>query len=109
MIASELDLDVCHFDVEEAFVQSKRDEDFFLRLPKGCGSLSDKIMRLNKILYRLKTVSPTKDKAAEEDASRSQINTMCLISSISRHVLLVDCGSSDDFFVLFPAINYSLQ
>ena len=28
-IACELDLDVCHFDVEQAFVQSKLDEDFF--------------------------------------------------------------------------------
>ena len=34
-IACELDLDVCHFDVEQAFVQSKLDEDVFLRLPRG--------------------------------------------------------------------------
>ena len=67
VIACKLDLDVCHFDVEQAFVQSKLDddveqafvyskldEDVFLRLPKGCGSLSDKIVRLNKSLYRLK-------------------------------------------------------
>ena len=38
-IACELDLDVCHFDVEQAFVQPKPDEDVFLRVPKGCGSL----------------------------------------------------------------------
>ena len=34
-ITCELDLDVCHFDVEQAFVQSKLDGDVFLRLPKG--------------------------------------------------------------------------
>ena len=51
MIAFELDLDVCHFDVEQAFVQSKLDEDVFLRLPKGCGSLSGKIVQLSKSLY----------------------------------------------------------
>ena len=39
-IACELDLDVCHFDVEQAFVQSKLDEDVFLRLPRGCDRLS---------------------------------------------------------------------
>ena len=47
-IACELDLDVCHFDVEQAFVQSKLDEDVFLRLPRGCGRLSGKVVQLNK-------------------------------------------------------------
>ena len=36
-IACELDLDPCHFDAEQAFVQSKLDEDAFMRLPRGCG------------------------------------------------------------------------
>ena len=56
-IACELDLDVCHFDVEQDFVQSKLDEDVFLRLLKECGSLPGKIVRLNKSLYRLKQAS----------------------------------------------------
>ena len=56
-IAYELDLDVCHFDVEQAFVQSKLDEDVFLRLPRGCGRLSGKVVRLNKSLYGLKQAS----------------------------------------------------
>ena len=53
-IACEVDLDVCHFDVEQTFVQSKLDEDVFLRLPRGCGRLSGKIVQLNKSLYGLK-------------------------------------------------------
>ena len=53
----ELDLDVCHFYVEQALVQSKLDEDVFLCLPKGCGRLSGKIVRLNKSFYRLKQAS----------------------------------------------------
>ena len=57
VIACELDLDVCHFDVEQAFAQSKLDEDVFLRLPKGCGRLSGKIVRLNKSLDGLKQAS----------------------------------------------------
>ena len=56
-IACELDLDVFHFDVEQAFVQSKVDEDVFLRLPRGYGRLSGKVVRLNKSLYGLKQAS----------------------------------------------------
>ena len=36
-IACECDLDLCHFDVDQALVQSDLEEDVFLRLPKGCG------------------------------------------------------------------------
>ena len=56
-IACELDLDLCHFDVEQACVQSKLDEDVILRLLKECGSLSGKIVRLNQSLYKLKQAS----------------------------------------------------
>ena len=38
VIACECNLDLCHFDVDQAFVQSDL-EDVFLRLPKGCGDL----------------------------------------------------------------------
>ena len=48
---------MCHFDVEQAFVQSKLDEDVSLRLSKGCGSLSGKIVRPNKSLKGLKQAS----------------------------------------------------
>ena len=58
-IAYELDLDLCHFDVDQAFVQSHLDEDVFLRLPKGCAKLSGKVVRLNKRLYGLKHASRT--------------------------------------------------
>ena len=58
-IACECDLDSCHFDVDQAFVQSYLDEDVFLRLPKGCGKLSGQVVRLNKSLYGLKQVSRT--------------------------------------------------
>ena len=33
-IACECDLDLSHFDVDQAFVQSDLEEDVFLRLPK---------------------------------------------------------------------------
>ena len=58
-IACECDLNLCHFDVDHAFVQSDLEKDVFLRLPKGRGDLSGKVLRLNKSLYRLKQASRT--------------------------------------------------
>ena len=58
-IACECDLDLCHFDVDQAFVQSDLEEDVFLRLPKGCGDLSGKVVRLKKTLNGLKQASRT--------------------------------------------------
>ena len=55
-IACEYDLNLSHFDVDQAFVQYHLD-DVFLRLPKGCGKLSGKVVRLNKRLYGLKQAS----------------------------------------------------
>ena len=55
-IACECDLDLCHFDVDRVFVHSDL-EDVFLRLPKRCGDLSGKLVRLNKTLYGLKQAS----------------------------------------------------
>ena len=56
-IACELDLDLSHFDAEQAFVQSELDEDVYVHLPKGCGSMSGKVVRLRKNLYGLKQAS----------------------------------------------------
>ena len=56
-IACELDLDVYHFDVEQAFVKYILDEDALLRLPRRCGRLSGEIVLLNKSLYGLKQAS----------------------------------------------------
>lgn len=39
-VACELNLDLCHFDAEQAFIQSKLDTDIDLRVPQGCGDLS---------------------------------------------------------------------
>lgn len=41
-IACSLGWELWHFDVQQAFVQSKLEEEVFVRLPKGCGSLSGK-------------------------------------------------------------------
>ena len=54
-----LDLDLRHFDVEQAFVQSDLDAEIYLRLPPGCGAMSGKVVRLNKSVYGLKQASRT--------------------------------------------------
>ncbi|CAM9903911.1 unnamed protein product [Pylaiella littoralis] len=56
-LACELNLDLCHFDVEQAFVRSELEEDVYMRLPKGCGALSGMIVKLNKSLYGLRQAS----------------------------------------------------
>ena len=56
-LACELDLELCHFDIDQAFVRAPLKEDIFMRLPEGCGALSGKIVQLNKSLYGLRQAS----------------------------------------------------
>lgn len=56
-LACEQNLGLRHFDIEQAFIQSELDEDVFMKLPPGCGSLSGKIVKLNKSLYGLRQAS----------------------------------------------------
>ena len=45
-----------HFDVaDQAFVQSHLDEDVFLRLPKVCGELSDKVVWTQQTFVRVES------------------------------------------------------
>lgn len=56
-MACELDLDLCHFRIEQAFVQPDLEENVLTRLPQGCGRESGKIAGLNKSLHGLKQAS----------------------------------------------------
>ncbi|CAN0406097.1 unnamed protein product [Pylaiella littoralis] len=58
-IACELGWDLCHFDAEQAFVQSKLHEVVFVRLPPGCGAISGKVVLLDRSLYGLCQASRT--------------------------------------------------
>ena len=42
-LARELDLDLCHFDAEQAFLPSDLDEVVYISLPPSCGALSGKV------------------------------------------------------------------
>ena len=57
--ACELDLDLCHFDAEQAFVQSDLDEIVYISLPPSCGALSCKVEGLRRSLYGLNQASRT--------------------------------------------------
>ena len=59
VIACEFGWDLCHFDAEQAFVQSKLDVVVFIRLPPGCGELSGKVVKLGRSLYSLRQSSRT--------------------------------------------------
>ena len=46
-LACELDLELCHFDIDQAFVRADLAEDVYMRLPEGCGSLSGTVVKLS--------------------------------------------------------------
>ena len=48
VLACEFELELCHFDIDQAFVRADLAEDVYMRLPEGCGSLSGKVVKLSK-------------------------------------------------------------
>lgn len=56
-VACHLGWDFVHLDAEQAFIQSHLSEDLFIRLPRGCGRLSGKVVKLARSLYGLKQAS----------------------------------------------------
>ena len=53
-ISCKLEWDLRHLDVDQAFVQAELDTEILLRLPRGCGEMSGKVVLLNESLYGLK-------------------------------------------------------
>ena len=47
-LACEHHLELCHFDIDQAFVRADLAEDVYMRLPEECGSLSGKVVKLSK-------------------------------------------------------------
>ena len=56
-IACEMQLDSCHFDIQQAYVQAELKEVVLMRMPQGCGALSGKVDCLNRSPYGLKRAS----------------------------------------------------
>lgn len=52
-LGSQLDWDLGHFDVEQAFIQSELDGEVTMGLPSGCSFMSWTVVRLNEIIYGL--------------------------------------------------------
>ena len=55
--ANEYDLELCHFDLDQVFVRDDLKDDVLMKLPEGCGALSEKIVKVNKSLYGLRQAS----------------------------------------------------
>ena len=70
-IACELQLDACHFEVQQAFVQAEFQELVLTRMPKGCGDLSGNLMRLNRSLCSLKQASKSWQKTPRHPPEES--------------------------------------
>ncbi|CAB1096609.1 unnamed protein product [Ectocarpus sp. CCAP 1310/34] len=47
-LACKYNLELLHWDIEQAFVQSELDHEVFMKMPPGCGSMSEKVVCLNK-------------------------------------------------------------
>ena len=56
-LACELDLELCHFDIDQALVKADLAEDVYMRFPEGCGSLSGKDVKRSKSPYGLRQAS----------------------------------------------------
>ena len=69
-LACRYNLQLLHWDIEQAFVQSELDHEVFMKLPPDCGSMSGKVVRLNKSLYGLKQASRTFYKRLVSDLKR---------------------------------------
>ena len=69
-LACKYNLELLHWDIEQAFVQSELDHEVFMQLPPGCGSMSGKIARLSKSLYGLKQAPRTFYKRLVSDLKR---------------------------------------
>ena len=54
VVANELGLPVFHLDVSQAFVQAPLEDEIYMRLPRGCGELSNRVIKLLKCQYSLK-------------------------------------------------------
>ena len=63
-------LELLHRDIEQAFDQSELDHEVFMKSPPGCGSMSGKVVRLNKSLYGLKQASRAFYKRLVSDVKR---------------------------------------
>ena len=56
-IACEMQLDLCHFDVQQAFSQAEMKGVVLMRMPQGWGALSGRVPRLNRSICGLKYTS----------------------------------------------------
>ena len=69
-LACKYDLELLHWDIEQAFLHAELHHEVFMKFSPGCGSMSGKVARLNKSLYRLKQAFRTLYKRLVSDLKR---------------------------------------
>ncbi|CAB1102912.1 unnamed protein product [Ectocarpus sp. CCAP 1310/34] len=53
-VATEKGKKLAHWDVKQAYIHAKLKEEIYLRFPEGCGSMSGKVVKVERALYGLK-------------------------------------------------------
>ncbi|CAB1104669.1 unnamed protein product [Ectocarpus sp. CCAP 1310/34] len=69
-LACKYNLELLHFDIDQAFVQSELDHEVFIKLPPDCESMSGKLVRLDKSLCGLRQASKTFQKRLVSDLNK---------------------------------------
>ncbi|CAB1101563.1 unnamed protein product [Ectocarpus sp. CCAP 1310/34] len=52
-VATEKGKKLAHWDVKQAYIHAKLTEEIYLRFPEGCGSMSGKVVKVERALYGL--------------------------------------------------------
>ncbi|CAB1114293.1 unnamed protein product [Ectocarpus sp. CCAP 1310/34] len=56
-VATEKGKKLAHWDVKQAYTHAKLKEEIYLRFPEGCGSMSGKVVKVERALYGLSRVA----------------------------------------------------
>ena len=88
-VACELGLDLCHFDVGQAFVQSSLEESVCMRIPPGYGEVSVMVVLLNRCLYGLNSV----EIVAQPPDDRNKEPWICVVPADACVTHLIESGT----------------
>ncbi|CAB1106725.1 unnamed protein product [Ectocarpus sp. CCAP 1310/34] len=58
-VATEKGKKLAHWDVKQAYIHAKIKEEIYLRFPEGCGSMSGKVVKVERALYGLQRGAST--------------------------------------------------
>ncbi|CAB1107750.1 unnamed protein product [Ectocarpus sp. CCAP 1310/34] len=86
-VATQEGKELARWDVKQAYIHAKLKEEIYLRFPEGCGSMSGKVVKLERALYGLK------------QSDRGAGLTVCLPEGVDRQVVGLIVIYVDDILV----------